>query len=121
MPTRPLRACRQPGCPALVAHGACPQHGGTGLPERPWARPSASSAFRLRGARWRALRLTVLASEVQCYLCGAWAHDDDIVDHVVPLAAGGTDDRDNLRRCCRTCHARKTAHEAARARTTATR
>jgi 5-methylcytosine-specific restriction protein A len=63
-----------------------------------------------------ALRTQVLAEEFKCYLCPGGGTPDDLVDHVVPLSAGGTDDRSNLRRICRACHNRKTAAESARAR-----
>ncbi|MEW2302564.1 HNH endonuclease [Streptomyces sp. NPDC006655] len=44
--------------------------------------------------------------------CPGWgvpahASQDLTVDHVVPLAAGGTHDRANLRVLCRGCNARK--------------
>jgi len=68
-----------------------------------------------------ALRLAVLSEEPRCYLCGDFAHADDVVDHVVPLAAAGTDDRSNLRRCCRTCHGQKTSREATASHRTAGR
>lgn len=113
MPTRPLHACRAPGCAALVVSGWCERHGGQ---ERPWTRPSVAAPLRTRGPRWRAIRAQVLSEEPKCYLCGAWAHDDDIVDHVRALAQGGTDERDNLHRCCRPCHTKKTARESLSAR-----
>lgn len=36
------------------------------------------------------------------------------VDHIVPMAEGGTDSMDNLRAINRDCHREKTAAEAAR-------
>lgn len=49
-----------------------------------------------------------------CQQCGAGAGDPDPynpgrkvrlhVDHIIPLAQGGTDDRDNLRALCSTCN-----------------
>ena len=113
-PTRPRRACRAPGCPSLVASGYCATH--AHLEPIGWARPSRASAFRTTGRRWRRLRAEVLYDEPHCYLCGTFAHDDDVVDHVRPLAAGGTDARENLRRCCRTCHTEKTSRESVEAR-----
>ena len=109
MPTRPLHACRQPGCAALVVSGRCALHGGA---DRPWGRPSLAAPLRKRGLAERLMRARVLAEEPTCYLCAGWARADDVVDHVQPLAAGGTDARDNLHRCCRRCHAGKTARES---------
>jgi 5-methylcytosine-specific restriction protein A len=75
----------------------------------------------MRGRKWMALRLAVLSDEPRCYICGDFAHGDDIVDHVVPLAAGGTDDRSNLHRCCRSCHDQKTSRESTASRPAAGR
>jgi 5-methylcytosine-specific restriction enzyme A len=86
------------------------------VPERSWVRPSAFAAQRLRGRAWMALREQVMSEEYRCYKCGQLGQASDLVDHVVPLAQGGTDDRVNLRRCCRACHATKTGRESARAR-----
>jgi len=33
------------------------------------------------------------------------------VDHIVPLASGGTNDLENLQPLCHSCHSRKTAKE----------
>jgi 5-methylcytosine-specific restriction protein A len=44
----------------------------------------------------------------RCYLCAGPAQE---VDHVTPLAQGGTDRADNLRAVCKPCHAAKTALE----------
>lgn len=63
-----------------------------------------------------ALRAQVFAEEQTCYRCGDLGQPTDIVDHLRPLSQGGTDDRHNLARCCRRCHAAKTAAEAANAR-----
>lgn len=59
-----------------------------------------------RGA-WDALRRRVLdEAGWACELCGNPAAE---VDHRIPLALGGTDDRWNLRAVCRACHRRLTA------------
>ena len=59
-----------------------------------------------------ALRAQVLAEEPCCRVCRGGGTDDDIVDHVVSLAADGTDDRANLQRLCRRCSNAKTARES---------
>jgi len=105
-----------PGCAALVQAGRCPAHGGTGKATGSWATPSVASSLRDRGRPWRRLREQVLSEEYRCYRCGVLGEADDIVDHLVPLAQGGTDDRHNLARCCRRCHNQKTAAESAGAR-----
>ena len=43
----------------------------------------------------------------QCVTCGT--HKDLTVDHITPLAVGGTDDFSNLQTMCRPCNSRKGA------------
>jgi hypothetical protein len=45
-----------------------------------------------------------------CYLCGRL--EADVVDHLVELAAGGTNDLTNLASCHAACHRRKHADPA---------
>lgn len=73
-----------------------------------------------RGGRpWRRLRDAVLKRD--CYLCQCQDCKAaglpllaDEVDHIVPIAEGGTDAESNLQAMNRDCHAKKTAQEAAR-------
>lgn len=81
-------------------------------------RPSAFAAQRLRGRAWMALRHQVMSEETSCAICADWGQADDVVDHIVPLSQGGTDDRMNLHRVHRRCHAMKTGRESRRARPT---
>jgi 5-methylcytosine-specific restriction protein A len=62
------------------------------------------------------IRHAILAEESTCAYCARPGQPDDIIDHIRPLAEGGTDARENLRRCCRRCHARKTGRESVRGR-----
>ena len=57
------------------------------------------------GPGWAAMRRRVLAEEPTCRSCGAPATD---VDHIIPLANGGTSDRSNLQALCGPCHWSKT-------------
>ena len=68
------------------------------------------SAPRGYGARWRKLRVMILAREPYCQAegCNEWATE---VDHIVPTTAGGTDRVDNLQALCKSCHSRKTSTE----------
>lgn len=104
VPRRALTSCLEPGCPALVERGYCDAHR---PPRAPDARPSASA--RGYGARWRVLRDAYLAEHPRCVVCGGPA---DEVDHVVPKARGGSDDRSNLRAMCHRDHARRTARDS---------
>lgn len=52
---------------------------------------------------WRTLRAAILYRDAyRCALCPRGASE---VDHVVPVADGGTDDPSNLRSLCHSCHA----------------
>lgn len=68
-----------------------------------------------RGGRpWRRLREYVLQRDggmCQCEDCKGQDKIAHEVDHVIPLARGGTDDPGNLRAINRDCHKAKTARE----------
>jgi 5-methylcytosine-specific restriction endonuclease McrA len=49
-----------------------------------------------------------------CQLCGRFGADE--VDHVVPVAKGGSDDLTNLRSVHHVCHLRKSSAEGNAAR-----
>ena len=60
---------------------------------------------RKYGRAWAALSARILARDGhRCHYCGKPART---VDHVLPVAAGGTDDPSNLVAACRRCNARK--------------
>lgn len=60
-------------------------------------------------------RAVMLEHDGICHVCGQGGSDE--VDHVIPLAEGGSDGRENRRPIHSTpCHKRKTAQEAQRAR-----
>jgi 5-methylcytosine-specific restriction protein A len=67
------------------------------------------------GHAWAVLRAWVLREEILCRPCRE-ANPPRVaasveVDHIVPLAQGGTDDRSNLCGICIPCHRAKTARE----------
>ena len=69
-----------------------------------------------RGGRpWRRLRAAILLRDqymCQCPECngaGLLAHE---VDHIIPIAKGGTDEPSNLQAINRDCHKRKSAVDA---------
>ena len=83
---------------------------------RYWASPKGKAMLARRCAR-RRIRSTnpgVYAARVQrihelqesCNHCGITAEQ---IDHVIPLALGGTDDYSNLQPLCKLCHKAKTA------------
>lgn len=69
------------------------------------------TADRGYGSAWRRLRLLHLHAHPLCEDClleGRTTPASE-VDHVTPLARGGTHDDANLRSLCKTHHSRKTA------------
>ncbi|AKX52025.1 hypothetical protein AKN92_11480 [Thiopseudomonas alkaliphila] len=76
--------------------------------------PQIKTWGRGRGGRaWRKLREQIILRDKQiCQHCGLLALEPE-VDHIVPLAAGGTDAPGNLQVLCKSpCHADKTARES---------
>ena len=58
---------------------------------------------------WRELRLKILARDANtCAYCGAEAKH---VDHIIPVAHGGTDDEENLTAACARCNLAKKEKE----------
>ena len=45
-----------------------------------------------------------------CYVCGQM--NATIADHVVPVAADGSDDESNMRAICKGCHKKKIGAES---------
>ncbi|ARP89813.1 hypothetical protein CAL14_05515 [Bordetella genomosp. 9] len=69
-----------------------------------------------RGGRpWRRLRDQIMKRDgymCQCENCKGVKLVAHEVDHIIPVAKGGTDHPDNLRAMNRDCHAEKTKREA---------
>lgn len=61
------------------------------------------------GREWELLSRSVVASHPYCSSCGHRGSRDNPLtcDHVVPKAAGGTDDPTNLCVLCRECNSAK--------------
>jgi predicted restriction endonuclease len=73
-----------------------------------WAYKDPSLKVRRRKLK-KGLRFEVLSADgFKCVLCGNTATQTILeVDHIVPLAHGGTDARDNLRTICYDCNVGK--------------
>ena len=89
------------------------------LPSRlPTAPKPAPNYAKGRGGRpWRRLRDAVLQRDK--YLCqpckaNGFVTEATMVDHIIPQAEGGTDDRVNLQSICTECHQAKTNEERRR-------
>lgn len=61
---------------------------------------------RTRGRRWLRVRARILKRDPICVRCASAdrVRESVIVDHIIPLAHGGTDDESNLRGLCAVCH-----------------
>jgi 5-methylcytosine-specific restriction protein A len=97
--------CLNKGClTPTVRDGRCGEH----QLRKSWDRTSARNASR--PSDWSRRRARTLARDrFTCQQCGAREHLE--VDHIVPVARGGSWELDNLWVLCRTCHKRKTYTE----------
>lgn len=60
------------------------------------------SQRKSNSTQWKKLRLRILQRDLwECYWCGM---DATTVDHIVPVAKGGTDDQENLVAACKKCN-----------------
>lgn len=105
MPSRPLKSCASPRCPGRATHGRyCESHQSMNKAKRkPDTRPSASR--RGYDRKWRRIRAQYLKAHPDCIACGDPAKE---VDHILPLAEGGTHQWSNLQPLCKRCHSQKT-------------
>lgn len=87
-------------------------------PREPWERRVTYKDTRLRGRAGQRMRAMVLAEEPYCRSCledGKRVQASE-VDHIVPLAAGGSNDRSNMQGLCRLHHEAKSLQERVEAR-----
>lgn len=101
--------------PRLKALG--PQLGTLPSQLKPLAAVDPSYGQGRGGRPWRRLREQVLQRDKHlCQPCKAQGCYTEAtqVDHIVPIAEGGTDDRVNLQAICTPCHDAKTLDESKR-------
>jgi len=70
---------------------------------------------RTRGRKWMAIRHAAMTRDLHCCVhCmrDGIARPAKVVDHILPLLQGGTDDLDNLQSLCHSHHDIKTTEEA---------
>lgn len=81
---------------------------------------SARTIRRLVASGQLRVRFQILRRDgFRCRYCGASPSDGIrlVVDHIVPVADGGTDDWDNLAAACHECNAGKGRHPLIRPKT----
>ncbi len=90
-----------------------PVLGGQRERRKAWARPVGQPDRRKRGRAGQRDRAQVIAEEPLCRLCLKRNVESptEEVDHIVPLSAGGSDERRNKQGLCSLCHAAKTKAE----------
>jgi len=76
-------------------------------------RTLAQSA-RTRGRSWQETRARILRDSPYCAECARAGRVRlaDEVDHILPIADGGSDEPGNLQPLCAPCHREKTRREA---------
>ena len=104
-----MRRCLD--CGALTSKSRCPQC--IAVRRRP--RDQQNNAARGgNGWTWQRTRRAVLERDGHhCLACGATGVRLE-VDHVVPLAAGGSNHHSNLRTLCIACHRSRTSRQSPR-------
>lgn len=98
-----LYSCPVFGCGRLSSQRRCPEHRRASgqRRQRPAGRPERGTAL------WRQMRREVWERDGGvCQRCGCEIADGERWDlgHIVPYAAGGAFERDNLRVECMTCN-----------------
>jgi 5-methylcytosine-specific restriction protein A len=115
MPYRLKRPCSHPGCPKLTDGRFCEEH--AKQEAKRYERYQRNPATRkLYGRTWRKVRDCYRAAHPLCERCLDWGRvtQTQEVHHIKPLAQGGTNDYDNLRALCASCHSEITAREGGR-------
>lgn len=107
MPRKAKHTCNHPGCNRLTEERFCEQHRREG--GKAYERYGRDPATRRRyGRAWKRIRDRYYLSHPYCELCykrGVMTPAEE-VHHILPLAEGGTHDRNNLMSLCKSCHAK---------------
>ncbi len=112
MPQRLRHPCSYPGCPGLTNECFCPAH--TKAETRRYEQERGSAASRGYGARWRRIRIMVLAEEPLCRECAKQGRVEAAMD--VHHLDGNVQNmaQENLEPLCHECHSRRTVEENGR-------
>lgn len=118
MPRKPKRPCSYPGCPKLTYGRFCLEH--EKIENKRYEKYERSPEIRKRyGQAWKRIRDSYVKEHPLCEKCleqGIYKAAEE-VHHKLPLAEGGTHDRNNLISLCKSCHAKIHAERGDRWRT----
>lgn len=112
MPKTPQRPCRMPGCPNFTDYGEvyCSEHKKQAdhFYNRYQRDPETKKKY---GRAWKRIRDRQIREHPLCEEClkNGKAVIAEEVHHLLPLADGGTHERNNLISLCRSCHMKKHA------------
>lgn len=121
MPRLAKRPCCHRGCPTLVdpggkGRGYCTTHAAERQAERNQRIDAQRGTSSQRGydARWRRIRAMHLRQYPLCVDCQAAGQTTaaNEVDHIIPLAQGGTHHAENLQSLCKSHHSKKTVAQS---------
>jgi len=114
MPYKAKKPCGHPGCPELVSDRYCEAHRKEAHTNYNKYLRDPDTARRY-GTLWRRVRTAYIRTHPLCELCEQRGRlrPAEEVHHKLPLANGGTHDRDNLQALCKSCHSSITARESA--------
>ncbi len=107
MPRKAKHYCHHPGCRRLTEERFCEEH--KRAEDKRYEKYDRNPETRRRYGRcWKRIRDSYTKQHPFCELCyakGVLVPVEE-VHHKLPLAEGGTHDRDNLISLCKVCHAR---------------
>jgi len=107
LPYKPMKPCKQQGCPNLTHNRYCEAH--TKEESRRYERvgrdPNHGKHY---GAAWNKIQKAFLAANPLCELCKQDGRltPSELVHHKRKVRSAGTNDWDNLQALCSECHSR---------------
>lgn len=109
MPMKPLKPCKQAGCPELTDKSYCYKHSSLVTENR------ANPSKRGYDIRWRKARIRFLKDNPLCVYCLKENRvvEATVVDHIVPHRGDNVLfwDKSNWQPLCKRCHDKKTGRE----------
>lgn len=115
MPRKPKRPCSYPGCPELTDDRYCEQH--QSLVNKQYNKYQRNPESNKRyGRSWKRIRDRYIKTYPLCEECQRQGRltPAEEVHHIIPLANGGSNNKENLMSLCKSCHSRITAQSGDR-------